>query len=266
MNTKIQQSILIVETEKGKRHLTFFILLTPWSWFAGIMYRLRYGHWPRHGSIVIKRDGVFLVGRPCDFFEMILFDEPKTYRLIMKRCKRTSKGTFLDIGAHVGAYTMPIAKLGWKVIAVEPSPDTFRLLEYNSRLNRVNTEVVLFNAAIWEYNGTAWLHYSVSDSGTDSLLKVNHCGKVKVQTKSLSTLLKEVGEVDIAKMDIEGAETAVLKHAEDCLDRVGTWIIEVRRPHVEEVLKVLRERGYRCHIVEKLRRTHRTFNVVCYSN
>lgn len=180
----------------------------------------------------------------------------------MNLCKRLSKGTFLDIGAHVGAYSIPVAKLGWKVIAVEPSPDTFRLLEHNRSLNHASDNMIPINTAVWDYDGTAWFDLSASHSGMDSLLPINHIKRVKVETKSLSTLLEELGKVKIVKMDIEGAELRVLEEANNCINVVANWIVEVKH-NLPKLWKLFRQKGYTCRIIDSLTRASSTYNIFC---
>jgi len=192
-------------------------------------------------------------------------DEPKTCKLVTDFCKKHTHGTFLDLGAHVGAYAIPIAKLGLKVIAVEPSPDTFKSLAHNAQLNNVNSNIVLVNAAAWDYDGTAKLYLSRLGGHGDSLLKGHSLsnGWVEVQTKSLSTLLDEVGELDIAKIDIERGELRVLKQAGDKVNRVSTWIIEVSDVTKRDIWNLMREQGFECRIIERLLGTKGTYNMLC---
>ena len=47
----------------------------------------------------------------------------------------------VDVGANIGKYTIPFAKRGVKVIAIEPNPKFFDVLQKNIRINRVEANV-----------------------------------------------------------------------------------------------------------------------------
>jgi len=47
-------------------------------------------------------------------------------------------GTFVDVGANVGGYSVRACKLGAKVIAIEPDPDNCRVIDLNMELNHLS--------------------------------------------------------------------------------------------------------------------------------
>ena len=60
-------------------------------------------------------------------------------------------GVFLDVGAHVGKYTVMVSKIVGStglVVAVEPHPENFRVLKRNIKLNNLKN-VVAYNLAAW---------------------------------------------------------------------------------------------------------------------
>jgi hypothetical protein len=59
-----------------------------------------------------------------------------------------SFGTFVDLGANVGTTTLPVARAGWKVIAVEPVPTTFEWLVANVEANGLSDRAVCAQKAI----------------------------------------------------------------------------------------------------------------------
>jgi len=52
----------------------------------------------------------------------------------------------VDVGAHVGRYALMAAAKGARVIAIEPDPTSFRLLEKNVKLNGPSNVVLVTNA------------------------------------------------------------------------------------------------------------------------
>ncbi|MHA1664402.1 MAG: FkbM family methyltransferase [Candidatus Njordarchaeales archaeon] len=65
---------------------------------------------------------------------------------------KLNKGdVFVDVGAHIGKYTVPVAKIVGEnglVIAVEPHPENYRTLVKNIRLNDLKN-VLALNIAAW---------------------------------------------------------------------------------------------------------------------
>ena len=65
--------------------------------------------------------------------------------------------TVIDIGAHHGAYAVILGKIvqkmGGRVIAVEPNPQSFEVLKNNIRLNRLENTVICVQIAIADKDG-----------------------------------------------------------------------------------------------------------------
>jgi len=104
--------------------------------------------------------------------------------------------TFLDVGAGVGSYSLPAAKCGLRVIAMEPDPISFRLLLQNAKLNDVELEMV--NAAAYDRKCTLIINPYLP-------LKKS---KIAVEAIPLDELNMTA---DIVKIDVDGADINVLK-------------------------------------------------------
>jgi FkbM family methyltransferase len=144
--------------------------------------------------------------------------------------------TMLDIGAHVGYYSRRYAKVlgeNGRIFAFEPHPRTFAALQHNvKRLPQV-TAVQL---ALAEQEGTAELHdyLMMSASGslhydetmaalqksqthdTDIAPRIGHTFSAQtftVRTTPVDDFLaaQGVAQVNLVKMDIEGAEISGLR-------------------------------------------------------
>src|SRR2546426_8209273 len=75
----------------------------------------------------------------------------------------------VDVGAHIGRYALRAATKASKVIAVEPDPSNFSLLERNVRLNGFSN-VVLVPTAFSSRAGTRALWLAAKENrGTSSL-------------------------------------------------------------------------------------------------
>ncbi len=127
----------------------------------------------------------------------------------------------LDIGAHIGYFTLLMAKLCKHVYAFEPSP-MFSLLQENVMINGL-TNVDLFNNAVTEKSGQkATLHLcdlnAIGASGMSRIYPSKWCkGKViVVDTISIDSMdLYE--PPTFIKIDCEGSEYGVLKGMKNLL-------------------------------------------------
>jgi FkbM family methyltransferase len=144
--------------------------------------------------------------------------------------------TMLDIGAHVGYYSCRYAKqLGTngRIFAFEPHPRTFATLQHNMRKL---PQVTAVQMALAEQEGTAELHDYLMMSASGSLhydesmvalqKSQTHDSDIApridqpfaaqtftVQTTAVDDFLAAQGitQVDLVKMDIEGAEIGALR-------------------------------------------------------
>ena len=159
----------------------------------------------------------------------------------MKRYFKPNKGdVVIDVGAHVGKYSLPAAKLvgeNGKVIAIEAHPENFKALQTNILLNGFKNIIALNIAAFNQDNKKLLLCGSRdSEFSLKSNLKEN---SVEVKTRTIDSLLREIGveKVDWVKIDVEGAEVEVLEGMREVLrkNKKLRMLIEV---HGENKYKV----------------------------
>jgi len=149
-------------------------------------------------------------------------------------------GTVLDVGAHFGYYTLLFSSLVGEegtVIAFEPDPQVFKVLNTNVRLNRLKN-VQLFQQAASDTNGRA--RFYASDPGMSSLIPQRGLRRLyDVMTVRIDELGLE--RLDMAKIDTEGTEGNVLKGMRQTLERCRPWLIVEFLPANGPVEGLLRE-------------------------
>jgi FkbM family methyltransferase len=117
------------------------------------------------------------------------------------------RGLALDVGAHIGTWTVPLSAWFWQVIAFEPVSTNRACLEAN--VDGLDNVTVL-PVAVGGYNGTGTMNRPGDNSGTYCLL---HGTDVLVAT--LDVVVHS--PVDFIKIDVEGLEGAVLTGGERIL-------------------------------------------------
>jgi len=128
-----------------------------------------------------------------------------------------------DVGANVGTYTVPLARLvgaTGRVIAFEPNRPTRACLRQNIRQNRLSN-VSVVRAAVGDSAGYARL-IATEDNLGEAHLALPGDASVEGERVAVTTLDTEVarlrlGRVDFLKIDVEGFELAALRGAERIL-------------------------------------------------
>ena len=132
--------------------------------------------------------------------------------------------TAIDVGASVGLFTVPLARAvgpAGRVVAIEPDSENIARLEANLHLNRLQN-VLVERVAAGDGDGEIELHMA-NDPAFHSTVAV-HAGRevghaLRVPVARLDTIWMRLGRpaVSAIKIDVEGAELAVLRGAETLL-------------------------------------------------
>jgi FkbM family methyltransferase len=157
----------------------------------------------------------------------------------------------VDIGANVGA-----SVLFWKylypnstIYAFEPEPLNFSMLKKNTE-NLSN--VYIFNEALGDKSGSIEMIHSpdFANSGGWSIYQRGAKGgeqRVSVPIKISGDRLTELGieDIDVLKVDTEGAEKMIIHGLGDLLSRVGYLCGELHGERDFELLDYLDTRGFK---------------------
>jgi FkbM family methyltransferase len=130
----------------------------------------------------------------------------------------------IDIGAHTGDSTLPMALAvgaSGAVLALEPNPYVFPVLEKNSQLNKSKTHIVPLKFAATPADSE--MEFEYSDAGFCngglhegiSQWKHGHAFKLRVEGRNLAAVLARdyaelVPRVRYIKVDAEGYDATVL--------------------------------------------------------
>ncbi len=138
---------------------------------------------------------------------------------------------FLDIGAHIGKYSILYNDYFRKIYSFEPEPNNFLQLEENIKLNNLENKIVALNLAVADKNNFLDLFISPY-SVTHSLIKKETDKKIRVKCISLDYFIKKnninTADISLIKIDVEGAEDLVIKGLEESLNLLRCkFIIEI---------------------------------------
>jgi len=164
----------------------------------------------------------------------------------------------VDLGANEGYYTLKLKQNNpkCKVIAVEPNPLAFEVLEKNAKSNKLS-DVILVNKAICSKNGEMALEIveQVSAIGGKDLgimnrpwLKKEMIKKVKAECITLTKLFNEynIEKADILKIDVEGMELEILKSSKILLNKIHKIVVEWHSKKIRDELKrFLKRNGFK---------------------
>ncbi len=179
----------------------------------------------------------------------------------------------IDGGAHVG-----LATLYWKwlypeakIWAFEPNPHLFALLQRNLENNQVQG-VTAIQAALGKHEGeaqfwidaTAWAWWSVGSfhrgawNGEQKDQEV-----ITVKSVQLKTYVQKLPRVDLLKLDVEGAESMILRGLGEELEKVQHLIFEFHptgEQRLEELLAFLQKRGLQTRIFNRKGQTLKSWH------
>jgi FkbM family methyltransferase len=122
-----------------------------------------------------------------------------------------------DVGAHYGYYSLLASHLAGgngRVIALEPSPRNLRVLRKHVELNRA-TNITVLETALSDHQGEARFD-NRAGSGVGHLSPE---GPLTVKLTTLDVLAREFPPPKVLKIDVEGAEEAVLLGARETLSK-----------------------------------------------
>jgi FkbM family methyltransferase len=202
---------------------------------------------------------------PNDYLSYCIIEngvwEPETWRVVEQHLQ--SGTTFVDVGAHIGYYSLKAAwRAGSKghVIAIEPNPDTVRKLQDNIRASGASNITVVPVACADSEATLDFFSSWPNNTGESSLYRArasqegNSIIPVRVRARPLDAILKDLGisRVDVVKIDVEGAELLVLKGAQETLARyhpiliVELWgdLPKEMGANSAEITEFLRSHGY----------------------
>ena len=177
----------------------------------------------------------------------------------------------LDFGAQLGQFSLFAAKLGRKVIAVEPFYENYIRIHKSSQLESTTDNIILVTNGLSDHRGDLKkLHENNKNNGgqsiddnqvltilTDEQINADKYILRTIEMNDLVTIIPESFKEAIMKIDIEGYEIKAFKKASKLFSRVKVnavfieWMgksdpTRFKDTEIEEFLEFMFSRGYVC--------------------
>ena len=145
----------------------------------------------------------------------------------------SGKRVFVDIGANIGAVSIFVDSFNKnrdddqkiKVYAVEPEPNNLRLLNRNIK-NNPTENITVVNNAIWHTKSMVSISNLGANSSIVDLEKENKTDVLAITLENLFSIYN-IKEVDVMKIDIEGAEfDLILNTSKKTLAKIKYLVLE----------------------------------------
>ncbi len=159
----------------------------------------------------------------------------------------------IDCGANIGTSVLFFKSIypQCRIKAFEPDPIVYQVLSDNiDRHNYSDVEVI--NQAVWTEETTLNFASDGSDAGT--ITDTINNNTIAVKAIDLNNYLNDLGEnIDMLKIDIEGAEYDVVLNCSQALRRVDNLFVEChsfpgQKQRIHQILKLLEDLDFRYYI------------------
>lgn len=159
-----------------------------------------------------------------------------------------SGGVFVDVGAHVGHFSIRLARQASKVYAFEPGQSQLEGLRRNIELNKLtNVEVMPYAVGATMGRVTTF----VPKGGNNGQTRIESSPMGQIPLMPLDLALASIERLDLIKIDVQGAEVGVLMGAKEIIQKFHPRIMlelhdrEVGDPSIKtDCERLLTQYGY----------------------
>lgn len=195
-------------------------------------------------TVISRGAGRFLVRAGTDdLFHVLPGQEPAVETAI--RSALRPGGVFVDAGSNIGYYTIIASKIigpDGRVLACEMMPLTADILRSHIEMNAADNVSVIEGALADIEGATLTASHPHGKFGQASIARGDQGSAVAVRTRTLEAILDQVPQVQIMKMDLEGAELGALRGLGSAISKVEAIVLENRDD--PEVLRYLADHGF----------------------
>lgn len=153
--------------------------------------------------------GMAAIFHPSD--TITIANDQLATKLVTRLCQ--PQKTFIDVGAHIGSIISSVKchDSSINIIAIEAIPDKVK------KLKNKHNDITIHDCAVGDSEGLVTFYVNTIESGYSSLSEPSQSNKhktveIQVPIKCLEDIVLD-SNIDVIKIDVEGAELGVLRGA-----------------------------------------------------
>lgn len=145
-------------------------------------------------------------------------------------------GVFLDVGAHIGRWSLRLSGQAKHVWSVECNPETLAALRHNIKVNGLKTKVTVLDVAAWD--SRTFLNMEDPNGkrrgGSNRVLAWETAPErpMGIPAAPLDDFLAEARGITLVKLDVEGADLHALRGMRETLKRERPVLFIERHDHL----------------------------------
>lgn len=209
---------------------------------------------PNYNMAVFVNDHIGGAVIACGRYERSFLDMTAGALAKLTGNEKFREGICLDVGANIGNHALYYAGIFKRVIAFEPNPIAYKLLEASLLMNRMSN-VHLCRVALGTRKEKTALHVCDDNLGMSSLTGGHQAGfDIEIETGIGDDLVEELADdqsaISFIKLDVEGFEADALEGLRRTITKHRPVIaIELNflppKESAERALRVLMDLGYK---------------------
>lgn len=157
-----------------------------------------------------------------------------------------NKRTFIDVGANVGIWSLPMTQHFSKIISYEPSKQNVECIKVN-----IPKGIELREKAVADFNGEAEFHQAGKNCGDGKLCREGVKSSYKVPVVKLDD--ENLTDVDMVKIDTQGWELEVLKGMKSIIETQRPWVMIEINEDIDLCCELMEQHGYEAVFIKSKR-------------
>ncbi|BFY99310.1 hypothetical protein BsWGS_02350 [Bradybaena similaris] len=158
--------------------------------------------------------------------------EPENIAALYEIHTRFPEMVLVDLGCNVGVFTLPAAKMGMEVVAVDSMLSSLQLLQRSLLINGLSCHVTLIHNALYRKHMQMRVALDPSNIGASKVVEILEFRRHKINPNQLvdAICLDDLvplvrGKTVFLKVDLENNERAVLECADQFFKHVDVKVL-----------------------------------------
>lgn len=157
-----------------------------------------------------------------------------------------NKRTFVDVGANVGIWSLPMTQYFNTVISYEPSKQNIECIKFN-----IPEGIELREKAVADFTGEAEFHQAGKNCGDGKLCREGVKSSYKVPVVRLDD--EKLNNVDLVKIDTQGWELEVLRGMNSIILTQRPWVMIEINEDIDRCCSLMEKHEYEAVFIKSKR-------------